>query len=196
MWSVERRENRLENQSELAKFKRGVVTPLQFFRYYLGYLAEPSEEPHYKPLSEKSAIKDGAREWGMNVAVEDLRVVVEAAKALGGKVVLGGHSLGGSVVTAYATWDFGGKVGAEGLSGLVYDDGGSNPSPVSATEAEASLAKLSNKTPWLSFGGISAPFLGLFGVSIATDAPRARRTGAAGEMAVPARIAQDQEQIG
>ena len=28
------------------------------------------------------------------------------------KVVLGGHSLGGSVVTAYATWDFGGGFNA------------------------------------------------------------------------------------
>ena len=47
----------------------------------------------------------------MNVAVEDLHRVIAAAKTLGGKVVLGGHSLGGSVVTAYATWDFGGRRG-------------------------------------------------------------------------------------
>ena len=39
--------------------------------------------------------------------------------------MLGGHSLGGGVVTAYATWDFGGQPGANGLSGLVYIDGGS-----------------------------------------------------------------------
>ncbi len=47
----------------------------------------------------------------MNVAVEDLHRVIEAAKALHGSVVLGGHSLGGSVVTAYATWNFNGKPG-------------------------------------------------------------------------------------
>ena len=47
----------------------------------------------------------------MNVAVQDLHVVIGAAKKLGGKVVLGGHSLGGSVVTAYATWDFNGSAG-------------------------------------------------------------------------------------
>ena len=45
----------------------------------------------------------------MNVAVQDLHIVIGAAKKLGGKVVLGGHSLGGSVVTAYATWDFNGQ---------------------------------------------------------------------------------------
>ena len=54
-----------------------------------------------------------AKQWGMKVAVQDLRVVIGAAEKLGGRVVLGGHSLGGSVVTAYATWDFGGHAGAD-----------------------------------------------------------------------------------
>ena len=35
-----------------------------------------------------------------------------AAQRGGRKVVLGGHSLGGSITTAYATWDFGGRPGA------------------------------------------------------------------------------------
>jgi hypothetical protein len=164
VWSVERRENLLEGQSELTKFKKGEVTPAQFFKYYLGYLAEETAEPHFKPLAVKRAIADGAREWGMNVAVEDLHVVIEAAKALGGKVVLGGHSLGGSVVTAYATWDFAGKPGADGLSGLLYDDGGSVPLAVSEEAAKAEIKNLSEKTPWLAFGGIPAPTLGLFGM--------------------------------
>jgi pimeloyl-ACP methyl ester carboxylesterase len=100
----------------------------------------------------------------MNVAVEDLKVVIDAAKAVGGKVVLGGHSLGGSVVTAYATWDFGGEPGAQELSGLVYDDGGSSPEAISKEDAETSLATLEKpaETPWLAFGGIVAPDLGLF----------------------------------
>jgi len=36
---------------------------------------------------------------------------------------VGGHSLGGAIVTAYATWNFHGKPGAKGLSGLVFIDG-------------------------------------------------------------------------
>jgi pimeloyl-ACP methyl ester carboxylesterase len=174
VWAVERRENRLEKHSELNKFKHGQVTPQQFFRYYLGYITEGSTEKHYNPISEKTAIKDGARGWGMNVAVQDLHVVVEAAKALGGKVVLGGHSLGGTVVTAYASWDFAGKPGADGLSGLVFDDGGSSPAAPTAKEAEEALEKLSKKTPWLAFGGIPAPYLGLFsatGSALADLAP-------------------------
>jgi pimeloyl-ACP methyl ester carboxylesterase len=166
VWSVERRENRLEDQSRLRKIKKGTVTPEEFFNYYLGWLANGTITTHVHEVEESKV--PFARDWGMDVAVEDLHVVVDAAKELGGKVVLGGHSLGGSVVTAYATWDFAGKPGAEGLSGLVYDDGGSSPIPVSATEAEESIAKLAGKTPWLAFGGIPAPLLGLFGMVGAT----------------------------
>jgi pimeloyl-ACP methyl ester carboxylesterase len=160
VWSVERRENLLEDQSVLTAAKLGLVTPQELYNYYLGYLTNPSIKVHFNPVPESSV--GFARQWGMNVAVEDLHRVIEAAKALGGKVVLGGHSLGGSVVTAYATWDFGGKPGADGLSGLVYDDGGSFPTAVSKETAEGELAALAKKSPWLAFGGIEAPFLGLF----------------------------------
>jgi pimeloyl-ACP methyl ester carboxylesterase len=160
VWSVERRENLLEDQSVLTAAKFGLVNPQDLFNYYLGYLTNPSIKLHFDPVPESSV--GFARNWGMNVAVEDLHTVIEAAKALGGKVVLGGHSLGGSVVTAYATWDFGGKPGADGLSGLVYDDGGSSPFAVSKEAAEGELAALAKKSPWLAFGGIQAPFLGIF----------------------------------
>ncbi len=166
VWAVERRENLLEEQKEIDKFKQGKVTGPEFFRYYLGYLGE-KEPPkkHYQPVTEAEAEKDGGREWGMAVAVEDLHVVIEDAKKLKGKVVLAGHSLGGSVVTAYATWDFGGKPGAEGLSGLVFIDGGSSPTPISGEEAEKKLAAISPKHPWLAFGGIPSPDLGLFSLT-------------------------------
>jgi pimeloyl-ACP methyl ester carboxylesterase len=175
VWAVERRENFLENQKELTAYKSGTVSSEEFFNYYLGYLSNPSVTDHYRPVPE-SAVQF-AKQWGMNVAVEDLKVVIEEAKKLGGKVVLGGHSLGGSVVTAYATWDFGGKPGAEGLSGLVYDDGGSSPLAISKEEAETSLAKLMQpaETPWLAFGGIPAPDLGLFsatGSALTAVAPK------------------------
>jgi hypothetical protein len=79
-------------------------------------------------------------------------------------VVLGGHSLGGSVVTAYAAWDFNGKAGADALAGLVYFDGGSAPSSVSADQATQTLEALDVPTvsPWLAFGGITAPYAGIF----------------------------------
>lgn len=166
VWSVERRENLLEDQSVLTATKLHLASPQELYDYYLGYLTNPSIKFHFNPVPESSV--GFARQWGLNVAVEDLHRVIESAKALGGKVVLGGHSLGGSVVTAYATWDFGGKPGADGLSGLVYDDGGSFPIPESKESAEGELAGLAKKSPWLAFGGVEAPYLGLFSALAST----------------------------
>src|ERR1700677_2329794 len=232
VWAVERRENFLEDQDELTKYKFGDLPPAelnpntgkvetppeQFFNYYLGYLGQDQQEAtaeviakyvdtgllakevsekysstiaeeaikqadkeleegkitaeelkqrigedagpigqkygeklaaekgevifdelvakfhnHYEPVP--NSLVEFAKNWGMARTVEDLNLVIGKAKALGGKVVLGGHSLGGSVVTAYATWDFDGHAGAEGLSGLAYDDGGSSPAAISEAEA-------------------------------------------------------------
>ncbi|HEU5159274.1 MAG TPA: hypothetical protein VFU43_19925 [Streptosporangiaceae bacterium] len=163
VWSVERRENQLEDHSVADRTKRGAATPRQFFDYYLGWLADPSVTDHFQ-LVPDSAVPY-ARGWGMNVEIEDLRRVVMAAGAHGRRVVLGGHSLGGSIVTAYATWDFDGVPGARGLSGLVYIDGGGNPTPITPEQAEQSLRTLRNGSPWLAFGGIAAPFLGLFSLT-------------------------------
>jgi pimeloyl-ACP methyl ester carboxylesterase len=160
VWAVERRENLLEDQSMLNKMKRGLVTPTRFFNYYLGWLTNPNVTNHFRlvPNSEVGF----ARRWGMRVEINDLRRVVKAATRKGGHVVLGGHSLGGSITTAYATWDFEGGAGVEDLSGLVYIDGGSSPDPVTPGEARQALRDLQESSPWLAFGGIGAPYLGLF----------------------------------
>lgn len=162
VWSVERRENLLEDQSMLNRFKNGQATSTELYNYYLGYLKDPTVSPHLQMIPTSSVVF--AKDWGMNVAVQDLHDVIAAARRLGGKVVLGGHSLGGSVVTAYATWDFNGRPGAADLAGLVYIDGGSMPTPVSADQATNELAALNapGATPWLAFGGISAPYAGVF----------------------------------
>jgi hypothetical protein len=162
VWSVERRENLLEDQSMVDKAKQGKATPQQLFDYYLGYLTDPSVTTHFHAVPDSAV--PFARQWGMRVAVEDLRRVVKAARRHGGRVVMGGHSLGGSITTAYATWNFHGKPGAGDLSGLVYIDGGSGPVPVTPQQATQSLQTLAGSSPWLSFGGIAAPLAGLFSV--------------------------------
>jgi len=145
--------------------KQGTATTTDLYNYYLGFLKDPKITPHLQ--IPPATAYPYAKQWGMKVAVEDLNTVLTAAKKVGGKVVLGGHSLGGTVVTAYATWDFNGKPGADGLSGLVYIDGGSfngeGGSPTAAA-ATAQLQKLDAPTapPWLTFGGIPAPLAGVF----------------------------------
>jgi pimeloyl-ACP methyl ester carboxylesterase len=166
VWAIERRENLLEDHSVLNQAKKGKATPKQVFDYYLGFTSDPSITKHFEFIQDEDVAF--AREWGMRVEVEDMRRVITSAKGKGGKVVLGGHSLGGTITTAYATWDFNGKSGAKDLSGLVYIDGGSNPVPTSPEEANLRLQALQSGSPWLTFGGIPAPYAGLFNASGST----------------------------
>ena len=164
VWSVARREYLLEDQSMINEAKRGMATPQQVFDYYFGYILNGSITQHFNPVSDSSV--EFAKGWGLKVAVEDLHTVIAAARKLGGKVVLGGHSLGGAVVTGYATWDFNGKPGADELAGLVYDDGASFRAAPTAQQATATLdAFESPKTsPWLPFvSGIPPYDSGLYG---------------------------------
>jgi hypothetical protein len=176
VWAVERRENLLEDHSRLNRAKTGHITGQQLFDYYLGWLTDSSIAPHFQFIPDAEVAY--ARKWGMRVEVEDLRRVVKSAQRVGNHVVVGGHSLGGSITSAYATWNFGGKPGARGLSGLVFIDGGSSPTPISRDAAKQALKDLDDTpSPWLTFGGIQAPFTGLFnstgasGVIMDPDSP-------------------------
>jgi hypothetical protein len=164
VWSVERRENQLEDQSVFNRAKRGDASPSEVFNYYLRWLTDPSITKHIQPVPDADV--QFAKQWGMRVEIHDLRNVVRAAKKRGRHVVVGGHSLGGTITAAYATWDFNGKPGAKGLSGLVFIDGGSGPEPVSEADAKKELNDLRRgSSPWLAFGGIPAPLAGIFGAS-------------------------------
>ena len=166
VWAVERRENLLEDHSVLNRAKRGRASGEELFNYYLGFLADSSIAPHFEFIPDEDVAF--GREWGMRVQIADLRRVVQAAQRRGRRVVVGGHSLGGTITTAYATWDFGGRPGARGLSGLVYIDGGSGATAITRAQARESVQELAGESPWLSFGGITAPFAGLFNATGAT----------------------------
>jgi hypothetical protein len=175
VWAVERRENLLEDHSALDRAKAGQLSGQGLFDYYLGWLTNPAVTPHFQLIPDADVAF--ARAWGMRVEIEDLRRVVLHAQRRGRRIVVGGHSLGGTITAAYATWDFDGVAGAQGLAGLVFIDGGSSPTPVSVADATASLQALATGSPWLSFGGIVAPLAGLFnatgamGVLLDPDAP-------------------------
>src|SRR5215470_2374397 len=48
VWSVERRENQLEDQSVADEFKAGKVDGHQLFDYYLGWLTNPAITNHFQ----------------------------------------------------------------------------------------------------------------------------------------------------
>jgi hypothetical protein len=156
VWAVDRRENGLEDLSELDAGRAGAATPQQLFGYYVGWLGDSSIAPHFQPPAD--AAVGFARRWGMRVAVNDLRRVVRAARKGGRKVVLGGHSLGASIAVAYATWDFGGRAGARGLSGLVLIDGGASGAPPTRDAARAALRALRDGPPFLDLLGVGLPW--------------------------------------
>ena len=164
VWSVDRRENRLEDHSALDRALARQITPRDLFRYYLEWLGDPSITPHFAPVAD--AAVPYARRWGMGVAIRDLRNVIRAARRDGHRVVLGGHSLGGTITVAYATWDFGGRPGAKDLDGLVLIDGGSSrASTLTRAAARKQLADLEKRSPWLDLTGAGLPWsAGVFNI--------------------------------
>src|SRR3954449_4528162 len=155
VWAVERRGKLLQGQSMANRGKSGKATPKQLTDYYVGWIQDSSIKPHFQLIPDSQV--EFAKQWGMNTEIQDLRRVVLRAQRLRGKVVVGGHSLGGSITSAYATWDFRGKPGAKDLAGLVFIDGGSGPTPVTPERANQSLQALQSGSPWLTFGGLPAP---------------------------------------
>ena len=122
VWAVDRRSQALEDTSMFQSVANGQATPQQALDYYLGWLLDPSIQPHFQPLDVSQF--GFARDWGLKVSVEDLRNVVRKAGRGGREVVLGGHSLGASTAVAYATWGFGKRPGYRDIDGLVLIDGG------------------------------------------------------------------------
>lgn len=175
VWSVDRRENLLEDHSLIDERRTGEADSQETFDYYLGWINDDTISPHFEaPTDDEVAF---AREWGMVVAVEDLRVVIDEAASQGGKVVLAGHSLGGNITVAYATWDFDGTPGFEQLDGIGLIDGGSAPLGDTA-ELDAQLAELDTGTPFNDLLGVGLPWapgvfnvLGATGVLLEPDEP-------------------------
>jgi hypothetical protein len=170
VWSVDRRENLLEDHSMLDRALARHATPQDLFRYYLQWIGDPSISPHFDPVSDASV--PFARRWGMDVAIRDLHNVITAARRGGNRVVLGGHSLGGTIAVAYATWDFHGRAGARDLDGLVLIDGGSSSTPtLTRADAEQQLADLQQRSPFLDLTGLGLPWsAGVFNIVGSTAA--------------------------
>ena len=153
VWAWDRRSQGLEDTSQFDP-----RDPTRAFDYYLngrevgGRTFAPVDGPRDAPF---------AREWGLETSLEDLRRVVQAASRDGRrKVILGGHSLGGSTAMAYATWDFGGQPGYADIDALVLIDGALDPprAPLTADQAREAKAQIDSGDPFADLLGLGLPW--------------------------------------
>ena len=73
VWSVDRRENLLEDHSVLDAVLARRRPLADLFPYYLEWITNASVSPHFAPVAD--AAVPFARRWGMKVAIGDLRNV-------------------------------------------------------------------------------------------------------------------------
>lgn len=120
VWILDRRANALEDRSAFLK-SRALNNPYPAFDYYIrdegtetGFNVIPPEELGFM------------RFWGLEVHLRDMHEVVLRANDSAETVILGGHSLGASIVGFYAAFDFGfseEEVGYQFIDGLFLIDG-------------------------------------------------------------------------
>ena len=124
--------------------------------YYL--LGQEVRGKSFTPFDAESV--PWARQWGLPTQMQDVRRVIRRARSGGRKVVLGGHSFGGYETVAYAGWDFNGRPGWKGLSGLVLIDGGV-PAEVATAPTNAciddQLAVIATGSPFADPGADNTP---------------------------------------
>ena len=144
------------------------------FPYYLGWLGGSVAE-HFTPPSDAETAP--AREWGMRVAVGDLRHVVRAARRGGRKVVLGLTRSAVRSPPRTRAGTSGAGAGARELDGLVFIDGGSSRAALDAAQAREQLAALQTGSPFNDLVGLGLPWWCVFGAAGATLRSR-RRTSA------------------
>ena len=175
VWAWDRRTQALEDTSV---FERG--NPDDAFAYYLNFQSVGGRT--FKPVN-GAEDTPYAREWGLATSLGDLRRVVQQARAGGRrKVILGGHSLGGSTVMAYAAWDFAGRAGYRDLSGLVLIDGAldSTRPRLSAGQARDQKRAIDEGEPFADLLGLGLPWAaGVFAQTAALFARKAPNAPAA-----------------
>jgi pimeloyl-ACP methyl ester carboxylesterase len=159
VWAVDRRSEGLEDTKVFRDAFAGRKSVKAAYDYYLGWIGNSSVKKHFQPLN--PAEFGYAKRWGLATALQDTRRVVLAAKRAGKRVILGGHSLGASMTTLYATWDFKGRPGYKDVDGLVLIDGGTLGSFTVPTLAETKqrLAELQQgDKPFVDLLGLDLPW--------------------------------------
>jgi pimeloyl-ACP methyl ester carboxylesterase len=117
VWAVDRRANLLEDTEMMVK---GLQTrnPQPTYDYYVtnfgtetGFNFIPPDELRFMA------------NWGLEVHLRDLHEIVKQAEVTAPRVILGGHSLAGSIAGYYAAFKFADGAGYTHLDGLILIEG-------------------------------------------------------------------------
>lgn len=161
VWAVDRRANALEDRTGLNR-ALDAGDPAEAVAYYL------ADDAPFEPVRAEDA--DYVRQWGLEVHLRDLHVLVEEANARFERVLLGGYSFSGALAGYYAAFRLpdgtsaGRTVGQDYLDGLVLIDGVmgrtgafDRPGAVALGPFEflpdAERLAAGEGRPWVGFGG-------------------------------------------
>lgn len=122
VWAVDRRANLLEDLRGMHTAER-LNDPEIAARYYNDRDLSIGGQSFRDPPSAMDPSLAYMSEWGLATTLNDLRAVVSRVPDARQHVVLMGHSLGASIVEAYAAWDFDGTPGYRSIAGLALVDG-------------------------------------------------------------------------
>jgi pimeloyl-ACP methyl ester carboxylesterase len=146
VWAVDRRSNALEDQTGLDAAEAAKDPDIAKNYYFHGATVGGKT---FAGFIDGKTISYAA-EWGIKAHIEDLDALISAviARYPQAAIILGGHSLGGSIVPIYAAWNFGTYSGFERLSGLVLLEGAPNPKGPADIPAQAAYEQTG-----IAFGG-------------------------------------------
>ena len=100
VWTVDRRANALEDRSAMIQSLER-RDPQLAYDYYVTNAGRPGGFTALSPDELRFTAF-----WGLEVHLRDLHEVVKRARRQADTVILGGHSLGGSLVNFYSSFDF------------------------------------------------------------------------------------------
>ena len=120
VWVIDRRSGLLEDRSRFSE----AITKRDPDIAYKYYLSNFGKEGGFQPFDIKK--NKFIYHWGLETHLRDLHIVIKRARANFKTVILGGHSLGASIVAFYAAFDFGEMISEPGykfIDGLFLIDG-------------------------------------------------------------------------
>ncbi len=120
VWVLDRRANLLENQSYFQKAIKSRNPEIAYDYYIKNY----EQENGYQPIRAEDI--SFISHWTLDVHLKDLHEIIKLAENRFDKVILGGHSLGASIVAFYSAYNFanlGKDPGYRHIDGLFLIDG-------------------------------------------------------------------------